>query len=577
MSNLEASTQQGARANARSAGSKTSRRSLLLGGASAALLSACSSGPIPIAQASLSDADLQGLAYNPVVYNLDLCILCYQLWAQTLVWPFDPFFEKHGNDDARNAFMAKARDWVRFPVARMAARAPTPAGYRGPGSLAGFANNPGHDPVLYRYDTLRPWFPVVSLLETTWTEQKPLQAISGEIRDVLMCYRPTGGGDNGVRLSHVASAGRLAARSARDVLIAFEGGTGDKGEPDQPASQSMLGFVLKRHIAGTSDYDIHIVFRGSRSGSAARAAFRALSTENAEGNPDWITDFGYRLIGPEVFGDISTVGKVHRGIAHSLRSALPKIRASLIHLAQGTGGRPPHRIYVTGHSMGAGLAQHFLSAVMLGDQFGPSGRGPAMPAELRRWPWDNVKLVTYSAPVCGDVVWARTMTEDILQSEFFDHPTPGITLTDPKALTVGNSEIALRLADPDRPAGYRILHPTDPVTTLRVFAGKHVGKTVYVASASPLGFADTEGHEPIDVRKRMIDALADPRLPETSWVYRDLAELSPNSPEEFTGSLPEFATLARAIERYYRTSGYPVDVARLADDFAVFEGLLESS
>ncbi len=58
MSNLKESTEHEVRANARLAGTKTSRRSLLLGGASTALLSACSSGPIPIAQASLSDADL---------------------------------------------------------------------------------------------------------------------------------------------------------------------------------------------------------------------------------------------------------------------------------------------------------------------------------------------------------------------------------------------------------------------------------------------------------------------------------------------------------------------------------------
>ena len=32
--------------------------------------------------------------YNLYVYLLDLCIYAYQLHAQTLIWPMDPYYEQ---------------------------------------------------------------------------------------------------------------------------------------------------------------------------------------------------------------------------------------------------------------------------------------------------------------------------------------------------------------------------------------------------------------------------------------------------------------------------------------------------
>ena len=36
---------------------------------------------------------LEGLPYHPIVYHLDLTVLAYQLYSQSLVWPFDPYYE----------------------------------------------------------------------------------------------------------------------------------------------------------------------------------------------------------------------------------------------------------------------------------------------------------------------------------------------------------------------------------------------------------------------------------------------------------------------------------------------------
>ena len=35
--------------------------------------------------------------YNEILYHLDLSIMAYHLFAQTLIWPWDPFYEQMRN------------------------------------------------------------------------------------------------------------------------------------------------------------------------------------------------------------------------------------------------------------------------------------------------------------------------------------------------------------------------------------------------------------------------------------------------------------------------------------------------
>ena len=546
-----------------------SRRGALIGTASPLALNACSNILIPPASSVTRAADLDGLPYHPVPLHLDLCILSYQLYAQSLVWPFDPYYERYGSDAAREAQMDRVRSWV----ASTDQTDPGPAngGYRGPGSLAGFDNNSQHEPIVYRYDTLRPWNAALSLAEVNWIEQETPPAIARQISDVFMCYRPSGSAADATRIDPVARAGGSAASGARDQLFAFEGDTGDKGEPGQPASQSMMGFVLKRQFFDSGDYDIHIVFRGSRSGNSLRTARQALSRTEARGNPDWITDLGYDFIGSEEgAGDISTIGKLHRGFVQSVRSMLPKIIACSSRIADQSEGRPPRRIFLTGHSLGGGLAIQLSSAVLLGDRFGPDGEGPDMPRSLRNWPWTALKLITFGGPVSGDQQWAEALTSGKLQSRFFEKAAWGTTLTDPDGIAVNAPEIVLRLADRTRPAAYRVLNPADPITSLRLLGGKHVGQTVYVAPTKRLGFVDPAAHEPLDIRARIQTALNDPSVPQTGWRYRKLNELSPESDLDNAGDPEEFDKLIGAILRYYQTHTIPFDQARLKRDYAVF-------
>jgi len=537
-------------------------------------LSACTSLRIPATVLIPTAEDLVGLPYHPLPFHMDLCILSYQLYAQSLVWPADPYYEKHGSDEAREDFMARVQTWAGSGEAQDVTNGPAPFGYRGPGRLQGFADNPLHDPILFRYDTVRPWLTSFSNPEDEWTVQQTPRAITGRIADVHVCARPSGGGEGETRIEPVASAGSFAIAGARDQLIAFEGGTGDKGEPGQPASQSLLGFVLMRHIEDSNDYDVHIVFRGSRSGSLTRAAREAFSDDDAGGNPDWITDLGYDFVAAD---DISTVGRLHRGFVQSMRSMLPKLSSAFSFIANRAEGRPPRRISASGHSLGGGLAQHFVSAMLLGNQFGPDGTGPSMPAQLLTWPWTNMKLVNFAAPVSGDRQWAETLTTEKLQENFFANAAFGITRTDPDALPVNDPNIVARMVDPTRPAGLRVLHASDPITTLHLLGGKHVGQTVYVASPNRMGFAKPEFHEPADIRDRMLRALSDPGLPPAVWRYHPMAEFAPGIEVSDWGQPVTFERLFDAFENLHTDHLAPAEIERLRDDQALFHRILDRS
>lgn len=548
------------------------RRDLILGAASFAAVGACSPMTVSPSTEVPTSADLKGLPYHPLPFHMDLCILSYQLYAQSLVWPFDPYYVKHANAAASYIYRQRVQAWAGSMQSRQSTAAPVPFGYRGPGRLQGFADNPRHEPILFRYDTLRPWVPAASIAEATWAEQQTPQAITGRIAEVQMCARPTAAGEGVARIADVARAGSAGLPGARDLLIAFEGGTGDKGEENQPASQSLMGFVLMRHIDGSRDYDVHIVFRGSRSGSLTRAAGLAFSDSGARGNPDWITDLGYDFIQAN---DISAIGQVHRGFAHSMRSMLPNLRAVFSRIAGRAGGRAPKRIYVTGHSLGGGLAQHFVSAMLLGERFGPDGQGPDMPRRLRAWPWSSIKLVNFAAPVSGDTTWAQALTSGRLQEQFFSEPELGITLSDPDALPVNDPDILRRLTATDRPAGFRVLHASDPITTIRFLGGNHVGQTVYVAPANRFGLANPKLHEPSDIRDRMLGALSDPSLPATGWRYRPMKEFAPGIARTDWGQPSVFDRFYDAIEGFYADYSADSEIQRLRADYALFQRLMD--
>lgn len=521
-----------------------------------------------------ADKDLGSFPYHPLVYHLDLSILAYHLYGQSLIWPFDPYYEEM--EDERDAFMRKVQAWAQLQGAKQVQQAVGLDGYRGPGVLNGFPNNPRHDPIIYNYSRLHPWSSNVSAPEGRWTEYLTPAEITGRIRDVYVSYRPAGSPEGGLSLEKIAPRRADYGPDAADVLLAFEGGTGDKGEPNQPESQSLMGFVLLRHTPG-GGYDVHITFRGSRSGSGARAMWQAFDTRDAGGNPDWITDMGSDRVRPgEGAEHITTTSAVSRGFARSMKSILPQVFNCLTEVARIEGGGAPENIYVTGHSLGGALAQHFVSAILLGDLYGPAGSGSAMPASLAGWPWQQIKLITYSAPRAGDKKWAKLLTETGLDSEFF---ATAFTPFDQNALVAGDPIIVARLLDANRPAGYRVLATSDPITSEKVpDGGKHVGKSVYVNKPSysdSILPPDIGAHEPIRIREYMVTSLADPRTPPVAWRYREMTDLVPDFDPAERGSIAELEKFAEAIRSYYDNNGLWFDVSAFDRDlalrFAIYE------
>lgn len=492
-------------------------------------------------------AELGTFPYHPLVYQLDLSILAYQLHGQSLVWPIDPYYEEHdgGRGTSRDTLMALIRGWAqRRGAAQVAARAGLDA-YRGPGALAGLADNPTLDPIIYDYARIHPASDTITNLLDEWTEYLTPAAITRRIRDVYVSARPIGGDGASVVLYPVPPGRDDRDPDAADVLLAFEGGTGDRGEPGRPAAYSLMGFVLVRDT-GDGGYDLHVTFRGSRSGSALRAASEALTSAEAHGNPDWITDLAWDTVDADAgAGEVTAVGGVHHGFALAMRSILPALFQCLDKVAELRGGAPPTRIYVSGHSLGGGLAQHLASTVLLG--------GGELPAAVRDWPWAALKLVTFGAPRAGDYTWAAALSVGALDSPFYD-PGP-IETVDADALVVLDPSIVARLHDAARPAGFRVLVSTDPIaTTLIGGSGNHVGTTVYANGTSFidwLGIVDPADHEPLAVRRAMTDALADPRTPPVAWRYRPLVELVPDRHPDAKGTPLELEKLARGLLAYY--------------------------
>src|SRR5438046_1138929 len=97
----------------------------------------------------LPPVDLGTFPYHPLVFELDLAILAYQIHGQSLVWPIDPYYEEHAGSrgTSRDTMMALVRAWAQLRGPAQVAGGAGLDAYRGPGALAGLADNPAHDPI----------------------------------------------------------------------------------------------------------------------------------------------------------------------------------------------------------------------------------------------------------------------------------------------------------------------------------------------------------------------------------------------------------------------------------------------
>ena len=357
---------------------------------------------LPVPSLAL-DSSVESDVVPRCIINLDLCTLAYQLYHQSLCLPLDPWYDVFSRvgSDRRNNICRFTHEYASklgnpLTMATVASSdSPHKGFYSGPNAARGWADsNLNLDPIITNYqqtDARQPAFTrdgeIFIALAAPGYLSKNIKTIEG------MRYRskPTGFPYNDVERFQIRQY-----TDGEDHLVAFEGGTGVAGNTE-PA-WSLMGFVLMRKTA--TGRDAYIVFRGSRSGSAlSKTVWKAQDyIGTAKGNPDWITDLrsGKQIQQPL----ISKVGTVTQGFAESLPTMLGPITACCKYLEQKYSA--PEHIYVTGHSLGAGLASQFVSAVVQG------AYGDELRNEVKSWPWNNITLTAYAQPIPGDPAWAAS-------------------------------------------------------------------------------------------------------------------------------------------------------------------------
>lgn len=331
------------------------------------------------------------------ILHCDLSILSYHLYHQSVVWPLDPWYDVMTRklSDRRTLFMAGVHDWC---------DAVDPGdGFRGPSSATfGGNSNRELDPVVTRYDQLNPRLPAFTGTADGYVTIQTPKYLTDRIRTLEVARYNDSPNLNGHPQGNRVEIFEVCDYpNGSDHVIGFEGGHGLSALTTEPA-WSLMGYVMMRKDpADPSVHDIHIAFRGSRSGgSVARTILQALGKH---GNPDWVTD----LANFKTDNDwISREGRVGRGFSYALQTCFGTLYEAIkrLHTIYG----PPRQVTLTGHSLGAALSCQ-MALAMANGRFG-AYLARAFPA----WPWDSIRYVGFAQPTCGSsefsANWDRSLS-----------------------------------------------------------------------------------------------------------------------------------------------------------------------
>ncbi|MEM7096408.1 MAG: hypothetical protein AAF567_25610 [Actinomycetota bacterium] len=396
------------------------------------------------------------------LFALDMCVLAYQVYNQSLLWPLDPYYEEWSRigSSRRDNTLAITHQLVEGRTS-----------LRGPGSTRGWATNPQLDPIITDYADVAPWRGCAMFDGLTHRYLAAHPDTVAAINEVVVSEYGSFGDDGpAAPFFSTRRPNPKASTDARDRLYAFEGATGSYD--GKPPAWSLMGIVLERHRSG-ADYEVHIAYRGSQSGSAERAAFEGFVLE--QGNPDWVTDM--EVLKNVQDGRIATGGKAVLGLRDAVLTSTDSIAHCLADIAERNGAAPAS-IHITGHSLGGALATQLAAALTIGTT------AEGFPSALVDWPWRKLRLTAFSAPKCGNADFAEQLDA---------------------ALT-----------------SRRVWASGDPIVAFPY--NHHAG----VAVELDAGVSGAQNHEPIHVRSAIVKHLrADPvhasdsRLDTEPWRYHD--------------------------------------------------------
>ena len=325
------------------------------------------------------------------VFEMDMSILAYHLYSQSLIWPLDPFYEQWARPGSsrRNNLLRLTHQFVEGRQS-----------LRGPGFTRGWPGNQKLDPIVYDYQLVRPWSGSVindGLNHRHICAHRPMME---RVSSVSVCeYTSHADGPADPEFS-LQRDNPWALQGATDRLYAFEGATGSLD--GEPPAWSLMGTVLERHSETSDSYDVHISYRGSQSGDAYRAAFQGFALE--VGNPDWVTDMEFltNVSDPR----FSPVGSVVVGLRDAVVASFGSLGHCFAEIAD-RNPNPPRQIHITGHSLGGALATQLGAALTIGNY------SAQLPEAVASWPWRGLQVTSFSAPKSGDSEFAQHFNANV--------------------------------------------------------------------------------------------------------------------------------------------------------------------